>query len=185
MRHLLIAAGLFVAACGTNTGVTSVGPDTFRIFKQGSTGFVGSDKIKSDVMLQASQYCAERGKTMQVVNVITGQPPYILGNFPKAEIQFRCVDPSAAKVTGPTQESTELQSAFGEVSISSNVANAEVLIDGKFIGNTPLAGVRLPGGSHAIEVTAKGYSSWKRELTVVPGSPTRVVAQLEQPPKPQ
>jgi hypothetical protein len=184
IRQVILIFVSWLVACGTNTGVTPVGPDMFRISKQGSTGFVGSDKIKADVMLEASRYCAERGKTMQVVNVITGQPPYILGNFPKAEVQFRCVDRSVATLAGAGQGSIGAQPAFGEVSISSNVANAEVFVDGKFIGNTPLVGLRLPGGTYAIEVVAKGYVSWVRELTVVSRSPTRVVAELDESHRP-
>ena len=185
MRHVVLCACFLALACGTDTGVQAINQDTFRIFKQGSTGFVGSDKVKSDVMLEASQYCAQKGKIMQVVSVVTGQPPYILGNFPKAEVQFRCIDPSVTKLTGSPSEPAENQPAApGEVAISSNIPNAEVSVDGKFVGNAPLSALRLAGGTHTIEVTAKGYSSWKRELTVIPGASTRVVAELEQLQKP-
>ena len=181
MRHAIatLTSLLFLAACGTNTGVVPMGNDTYKIFKQGSTGFVGSDKIKSDVTLEASKYCADKGKSLQVVNVIEGSPPYILGNFPKAEVQFRCVDPKDVQLTGMTADGST-QATFGEVAVSSNVPNAEVLVDGKFMGNAPLASLKLPSGTHAFEVTAKGYAPWRRQLTVVQGSATRVMAQLEE-----
>ena len=179
MRRMIVFVILFTVACGTNTGVQPLGNDTFKIFKQGSSGFVGSDKIRSDVELQASQYCAQQGKSMQVINVITGQPPYIFGNFPKAEVQFRCVDPKELQLVGGTSESGTSQAMLGDVAISSNVANADVSVDGKFIGNAPLASLKLTPGTHVFEVSAKGYAMWKREVTVVQGSATRVVAELE------
>jgi hypothetical protein len=178
-----LAGILFLTACGTNTGVIPLGNDTYKIFKQGSTGFVGSDKIKSDVTLEASKYCADKGKSLQVVSVIEGSPPYILGNFPKAEIQFRCADSKELQLTGMTTESAA-PTTFGEVAVSSNVPNAEVSVDGRFMGNAPLASLRLPPGTHAFEVTSKGYAPWRRELTVVQGSSTRVMAQLEEMAKP-
>ena len=178
MRRFTIAIVFIAFACGTNTGVQPLGDDTFKIFKQGSSGFVGSDKIRSDVELQASQFCAQKGKSMQVVNVITGQPPYIFGNFPKAEVQFRCVDPKDLALVGASQ-SPASQTVLGEISITSNVVDAEISVDGKFIGNAPIASLKLSAGTHLLEVTAQGYAPWKREVTVVQGSATRVVADLE------
>ena len=185
MRQTTALAGiLFLTACGTNTGVVSVGNGTYKIFKQGSTGFVGSDKIKSDVRLEASKYCADKGKSLQVVSVIEGNPPYILGNFPKAEVQFRCVDPKELQLSGMTTDGGREPTTFGEVAVSSNVPNAEVSVDGKFMGNAPLASLKLPPGTHALEVTSKDYAPWRRELMVVQGSATRVMAQLEETAKP-
>jgi hypothetical protein len=172
-------ATFFAVACGTNTGVQQLGNDTFKIFKQGATGFVGSDKIRSDVELQASQYCAQQGKSMKVVNVITGQPPYIFGNFPKAEVQFKCIDLRELQLAGGSSNGTSQSAALGEVAISSNVANADVSVDGKFIGNAPIAALKLTPGTHVFEVSARGYVRWNREVTVVQGSATRVVAELE------
>ncbi|HXA19252.1 MAG TPA: PEGA domain-containing protein [Thermoanaerobaculia bacterium] len=180
MRRSIVFLIFFAVGCGTNTGVQPLGSDTFKIFKQGSTGFVGSDKIRSDVELQASQYCGQQGKSMKVINVITGQPPYILGNFPKAEVQFKCVDPKELQLVGGTTDGGGSQlAALGEVTISSNVANADVSVDGKFIGNAPITALKLTPGTHVFEVSAKGYVTWKRDVTVVQGSATRVVAELE------
>lgn len=105
MKSIFIAAGLLLVGCGSNSGVVRVGQDNhsdsgvaqveqdiFKIYKRAATGLVGSESVKSDVLLQASKYCTEKGKQLHVVNVITGSPPYIFGNFPKAEVQFKCLD---------------------------------------------------------------------------------------------
>jgi hypothetical protein len=57
---------------------------------------------------------------------------------------------------------------------------AEIRIDGKFIGTTPL-NYRLTPGVHQLELTRARYGSWVRELTVTEGLPTRVTALLEAP----
>jgi hypothetical protein len=70
-------------------------------------------------------------------------------------------------------------SANAEVSISSSVENADVYVDGKFVGNAPLPNYRLSAGDHVIEIRASGYKNWRRDLSVSPNASSRVVAQME------
>ena len=174
MKRLAVCV-LLLMACGTNTGVQPLGNGVYKIFKKGSSGFVGSDKIRSDVELQASQYCGQQGRSMQVVNVITGQPPYIFGNFPKAEVQFRCVDPNSLQ--NAAEARTDMPD--GEIEVASDVENADVVVDGKFVGNTPIAALKLAPGTHVFEVSSAGYGTWKREVTLGSGSRVRIVAELK------
>ena len=55
--------------------------------------------------------------------------------------------------------------------------NADLYVDGKFVGSTDVA-LRLPPGPHLIEVKLDQYEPWQRELTVSPDNPTRVAARL-------
>ena len=178
-----ILGEILLVGCA-ETGIVPAGQDTFRIYKRGATGFGGSDSIQAELELEASRYCADRGKAMQVVKVLTGQPPYIFNNYPWAEVYFKCVDANALESASGVKAEATPQLAPCEVSVTSNVPDAEVSVDGKFVGNAPLAALRLSAGTHKVEVVAKGYVIWKRELTVVQGSSTRVVAQLEEAPKP-
>jgi len=57
---------------------------------------------------------------------------------------------------------------------------AEVYLDGKFIGSASIT-ARLAPGEYTIELRRSGFESWKRELTVLPGGQSRVVALLEKP----
>ncbi len=61
------------------------------IQKQAATGFPGPGSLKADVMQEASDYCAKQGREFLLTNVAETQPPYLLGNYPPAEINFRCV----------------------------------------------------------------------------------------------
>jgi hypothetical protein len=64
------------------------------------------------------------------------------------------------------------------VSVRSDPAGADVILDGKFIGNTP-SSLQLAAGSYNLSVTLQGYQPWQRELVVISGSDTAVQAKLE------
>jgi hypothetical protein len=63
--------------------------------------------------------------------------------------------------------------------INSIPSNAEVYVDGAFVGTTPLAAYPLPAGTRQVELVRKGFANWKRSLRINLGAPTRVVAEME------
>jgi hypothetical protein len=71
----------------------------------------------------------------------------------------------------------------GEVTIEASIANADVYVDGKFVGSSPLNRYKLTAGDHEIEVRAAGYVSWTRTLTVIGGTISRVAASLDAAPR--
>lgn len=92
--------------------------------------------------------------------------------------------PAEVKPAAPIEQSTAANKpADAEVSIESSVENAEVYVDGRFVGNAPLPKFRLSVGDHTIEVRASGYETWKRELSVSPNASSRVIAQLNKQPQ--
>jgi len=82
---------LAVSACASHTGVVPMGRDTFMIAKQQATGFPGLGNMKAEIIAEASQHCAALGKELQIVSTQETQPPYVLGNYPRSEIQFMCL----------------------------------------------------------------------------------------------
>lgn len=66
----------------------------------------------------------------------------------------------------------------GHVLIDSRPEHAEIVLNGKFVGTTPL-NYALTAGEHRIELKRIGYSGWDRALTLPPGTATKVVAILE------
>lgn len=68
-----------------------MGQDSFMVSRQAATGFSGSGNLKAEAITEAGQYCISRNKAVQVVSATEAQPPFIFGNYPKAEIQFKCV----------------------------------------------------------------------------------------------
>lgn len=63
------------------------------------------------------------------------------------------------------------------VTFQSEPGNGEVYVNGDFRGTTPVT-LHLAAGTHAVEIRLHGYQTWSRELVVVAGNDTRVVATL-------
>ncbi|KAB7770602.1 hypothetical protein CKY51_04435 [Xanthomonas maliensis] len=82
---------LTVSACASDSGVVQTGKDTYIITKQAATGFSGLGNLKSDAMREAYAQCSKNGKSVQVVDSQETKPPYLLGNYPRVDITFRCV----------------------------------------------------------------------------------------------
>jgi hypothetical protein len=62
------------------------------VSRQAATGFSGSGNLKAEALSEAGQYCTERSKVLFVTNSKEVGPPYVMGNFPKAEVEFMCLD---------------------------------------------------------------------------------------------
>jgi hypothetical protein len=101
MRALLLVPFFFLAGCASNSGVVPIGKDTYLISRQAATGFSGSGNLKADAFREANQYCESQKRSLQVVSTQEAQPPFILGNFPKVEIQFMCLDEKDAEPARP------------------------------------------------------------------------------------
>jgi hypothetical protein len=76
----------------------------------------------------------------------------------------------------PTNQSST--NTFGTVLVSSDVQDAEVFIDGVFVGNTP-ATLKLSDGIHIIEVKKTGNLTYKRELRVFGNSEVNIRATMK------
>ena len=87
---LLLCVG--VCGCAVNSGVVKIGEDTYQTYKRAATGFVGGNQIREAALLEANEFCVRQGKVMKVLEIGGSHPPYILGNFPKATVQFMCLD---------------------------------------------------------------------------------------------
>jgi hypothetical protein len=58
-----------------------------------ATGFPGLGNLKAEALQEANQYCVGRGSDLFVTRSTETQPPYVLGNYPRPEIEFRCASP--------------------------------------------------------------------------------------------
>ncbi|HMB27572.1 MAG TPA: PEGA domain-containing protein [Blastocatellia bacterium] len=70
---------------------------------------------------------------------------------------------------------------FSSVTIKSVPFEAEISVDGKFVGNTPST-VRLKSGDHKISIKQAGYALWERTITLSAGGNITVNATLEKTP---
>jgi hypothetical protein len=58
-------------------------------------------------------------------------------------------------------------------------AGARVVVDGQFIGTTPLRLVDVAPGQKSVSFELAGYAKWAAAITVAPGEPKKVTASLE------
>ena len=65
------------------------------------------------------------------------------------------------------------------VDFNSTPPGAEVMIDNRFCGSTPMR-IPLPPGRHLIEIRLAGHRTWMRNMIVDPGSKPSVRATLDQ-----
>ena len=81
--------------------------------------------------------------------------------------------PDAAETTATTASA-----ATATIAIKSSPDNAEVSVDGNFMGNTP-ASLKLGAGKHTVKVSLAGYKDWSRDVTVSAGSEMNLSAGME------
>jgi hypothetical protein len=84
---------ILIAGCAAQTGVVPTGQNRYLVAKQAATGFPGLGNLKAEALQEANQYCVGRGSDLLVTRSTETQPPYVLGNYPRAEIEFRCASP--------------------------------------------------------------------------------------------
>ena len=75
------------------------GSEQYRVFQQGATGFVSLQSVRETAEQRAQEFCGRKGRTMESLQETTASPPYILGNFPRIEIVFDCVQGPLASQT--------------------------------------------------------------------------------------
>jgi hypothetical protein len=72
------------------------GATQYRVFEQGATGFVSVASVRQTVEDIATKHCARKGQVVHPIQETASKPPHILGNFPRVEWVFECVDSPAS-----------------------------------------------------------------------------------------
>ncbi|WOF17121.1 PEGA domain-containing protein [Methanoplanus sp. FWC-SCC4] len=67
----------------------------------------------------------------------------------------------------------------GYITITSDPSAANVAIDGRDIGNTPITGYEIESGTHEITVSKTGYESKTESVTLSPGEQSGISVTLE------
>ena len=67
------------------------GEKQYRIFHQASTGFTPISSVRSSAEQRVIEFCHREGKAPNIVRETSAKPPYILGNFPRVELEFECL----------------------------------------------------------------------------------------------
>jgi len=80
----------------------------------------------------------------------------------------------------PVPASSRSESTFtGTITVDSRPRGARVLLDGRFIGTTPLTLSGVRAGSHTVRLEREGFTRWSSTVRVVGGQRARIAASLE------
>jgi hypothetical protein len=94
---LLSFYAVVLSGCASNPGVAPLGGDRYVVSRQAATGFTGIGSLQAEALREAEAYCDNRQRALQVIGTKESRPPYVLGNFPRSEVEFRCVAIDGAK----------------------------------------------------------------------------------------
>jgi len=89
--------------------------------------------------------------------------------------------PASDSAIAPQPSSDSAQEGVASVSIKSTPDGADILLDGKFVGNTPST-VRMKTGDHTVRIELKGFSAWEKSLTISADAQITLNANLSQEP---
>jgi hypothetical protein len=82
----------------------------------------------------------------------------------------------AAQLVTISDKSATL-SAVSKIAVSSTPANADIALDGSFVGNTP-SQIDVTPGDHMLTVSKSGFKPWERKFKATGGS-VNINAELE------
>jgi hypothetical protein len=87
--------------------------------------------------------------------------------------------PSQESASAPLPSHDSAQEGSASVTIKSTPDGADILLDGKFAGNTPST-IRIKAGDHTVRIELKGFSAWEKSLTVSADAQITLNANLSQ-----
>ncbi|WP_374571359.1 SHOCT domain-containing protein [Acinetobacter sp.] len=68
--------------------------EPYRIFRQAATGFVSLATVRANAEQASIAFCERKDRVMHGLTETAAKPPYILGNFPRIELVFECIEKS-------------------------------------------------------------------------------------------
>jgi S1-C subfamily serine protease len=153
-----LAIGL-LNACASHTGVIPISNDTFMIAKQQATGFPGLGNLRAEIIREGEIFCSARGESFELTNVEETQPPYILGNYPRSEINFKC-----SKVVAANSELSPPKMSSGTAFAVKNV-------------NTLVTAYHVVDGADTLNVVC--HSGGSGQASIIKIDPSNDIALLK------
>lgn len=87
MKKMLLISAISLAGCASS-GVVQTGPDTYVIARS-EWGIVSGSVHAARLTQEASDYCKNDGKVIQVTSVQKNDVAF--GKTPAAEVNFQCI----------------------------------------------------------------------------------------------
>ena len=102
---LLIVLLVLLSGCA-KSGIVQVDPDTFMISRQADIDISNIGTLRADAIQAAYNYCISQNKFMRIVDITEYFPPDISRGFPRAEVQFMCLEETDERFTRPKLQKT-------------------------------------------------------------------------------
>jgi serine/threonine protein kinase len=97
-----------------------------------------------------------------------------------SEVEARRYEPEALRNENvPPAASSALPSAPSSLEVVSRPSGAQVFIDDRMVGRTPLVLPQVDPGDHSVRIALPGHQRWATTVNVAAGSRARVAASLE------
>lgn len=61
------------------------------VTRQAATGFSGAGTLKAEAIVEGNVFCSRMNKQFELTSAVEAKPPYVFGNYPKADVMFKCV----------------------------------------------------------------------------------------------
>jgi hypothetical protein len=91
VKYLIFISVFLLAGCAqTNTGPMPAGKDTYVISRQAGAFPTGKEPLLAEALAEANAKCDSDKKRMTLLSTNENAGPYILGNYPKATVIFKC-----------------------------------------------------------------------------------------------
>ena len=88
--------------------------------------------------------------------------------------------PPETETSGPAV-TPAAPSDVSSVVVTSTPSQADITVDGKFLGTTPST-VRISSGDHSVTIEKTGFKAWQRVMTLVPGGSITLDVTLDKLP---
>jgi hypothetical protein len=85
------------------------GHEEFRVFHQAATGFVSVQSVRQSAEKRVKEFCDQKNRRVNVLRETTSKPPHILGNFPRIEIVFECIEVAQSSLPPSNDKFSELR----------------------------------------------------------------------------
>jgi hypothetical protein len=183
-----------VAATGRSEPVAAVGTPVDTAATQEKKSATRSEPQAPATPLAAASIAGNppaassttRGPATATTSPAAASAPPITTSNPPAASSLRA---TASKTAEPattqsrTPRTTPASGYRGALALSSSPEGAQVVLNGKVVGQTPVVLNDLPVGSRAIVVRRDGYSAWSASVRVVANQRTTVRATLTPTPQ--
>jgi serine protease Do len=114
---------LVVTGCNTTTTMEPIhlGKGKYIVSSRGNLFPTGMEPVLENAIGKGAALCQRDGKSIEVISAEENSGPYVMGNYPKATVTFKCASPNDEVVKDATQGSGFFVSAQGHVMTNEHV----------------------------------------------------------------